>query len=152
MDSIQISKVCNKFCKYFLGCFPCDRLPTDVNWPSCLIANTEPHYSTGEHWIAIFINKEGYADFFCSMGSDPQSQFKKFLDTYSFSWNQNKKQVQNNNSISCGQYCIFFLFVRTYGISLPKFLTLFTSNYEENDEIVTGFVNGKFNISSLIYE
>ena len=55
-------------------------------------------------------------------------------------------------STTCGQYALFFIFCRGYGMSLHTFLSLFTSNVFENDAIVTAFVNGKFNINTKIYD
>lgn len=148
MDSTTLNRLC-KF-KCFLGVFPCDQLPTNVHRPSCLIVNSDRLGEKGEHWMAIFVNKEGYGDFFCSYGSKPNVRFTKFMNEHCYDWNYNAKRIQNTYSTTCGQYALFFLFCRSHGLSLSKFCSLFTKNYAENDEIVTAFVNGKYNLTTKI--
>lgn len=148
MDSLELDKICKH--PSFLGVFPCDALPTFVPYPSCLIANTKPKNDVGEHWIAIFINKEGYGDYFCSYGLSPRHEFVLFLNKHSNSWNFNRKRIQGDLSTTCGQYCAFFIFCRTRGLPMHKFLSLFTRDYDENDAIVTSFINGKFNVDTKI--
>lgn len=150
MDSILLQRLSETVLKCFIGVFPCDMLPTNVPRPSCLIANTQPSNSDGEHWVGIFINKEGYGDFFCSYGLPPASVFANFMTRESIDWNYNRKRIQGDMSTTCGQYVLFFLFCRALGLSLSKFLSLFTRNFDENDAIVTAFVNGKFNVQTKI--
>jgi hypothetical protein len=152
MDSRLLKRLSEKAAGCFLGVFPSDKLPKNVPRPSCLIANTQPSGSSGEHWIAIFINKEGYGDYFCSFGKPPISVFSSFLNHHCTAWNYSNKTIQNYFSTTCGQYALFFLYCRACGLSLSKFLSLFTKNYEENDNIVTAFVNGKFNVNTLLFD
>lgn len=152
MDSLTLVRLCRKdgdLSKIFLGVFPCDKLPS-VSYPACFIANTEPSTSSGEHWVAVFINKEGYGDYFCSYGLPPV--FPNFMDKNCYDWNFNQKRIQGTFSTTCGQYCVFFLFCRAKGLPMYKFMSLFTSNYHENDSIVTAFINGKFNVNTLLYD
>lgn len=151
MDSLTLTRLC-RFSKCFLGTFPSDKLPSSVPYPSCLIVNTMPSWSSGEHWMGIFINKEGYGDVFCSYGSEPKPEFVRFMVLNCCSWNYNRVRVQGYFSTTCGQYAVFFIFCRTHGLAMHKFIELFSSNYEENDAIVTAFINGKFNVSTRIFD
>ena len=155
MDTLTLEKLCRRdsdLSKCFLGVFPSDLLPTDVPRPSCLIANTQPSSNKGEHWVAIFINKEGYGDYFCSYGISPSRFFVDFMDDNTLSWASNEKCIQGNVSTTCGQYAVFFLFCRARGLPMRKFLSLFTSDNGENDSIVTAFINGKFNLSTVVFD
>jgi hypothetical protein len=156
MDSLQLTRLCRRdrcaLSKCFIGVFPKDKLPSDLPRPACLIANTDTSRSSGQHWIAIFINKEGYGDFFCSYGVPPCRLFTRFMDKHSISWNFNRKCIQSHVSTTCGQYCVFFLFCRVEGLSMSKFLKLFTTNQAENDDLVTAFINGKFKLSTKVID
>ena len=152
MDSKTLQRFSERGVNSFIGVFPSDKLPTNVPRPSCLIANTQPSGEPGEHWIAIFINKEGFGDYFCSYGTSPASVFRLFLNRECIAWNFSRKQIQSCYSTTCGQYALFFLFCRARGLPMFKFLSLFTSDRDENDAIVTAFVNGKFDASTKIVD
>jgi hypothetical protein len=98
------------------------------------------------------VNKEGYGDYFCSYGISPAKVFSEYLNRVCVDWNFNVKRVQGEIATTCGQYCVFFLFCRAKGLSLAKFMSLFSSKFSENDEIVTAFVNGKFNVATKIFD
>ena len=153
MDTIELSRLCLKdsmIARSFLGVFACDLLPNKITWPSCLIANTKESTSRGEHWIGIFINKEGYGDYFCSYGQPPSKVFVNFLNAETRDWNYSRKRLQDDRSTTCGQYATFFIHSRANGLPLSKFLTLFTTNKEENDEIVTAYINGFYNVETVV--
>ena len=152
MDSVTLNRLSEHFSNCFIGVFPCDCLPNNVPRPSCLIANTQPKGSKGEHWVSIFINKEGYGDYFCSYGVPPVTVFTAFMNRECQDWNFSVKRIQSDLSTTCGQYALFFIFCRTHGLPMHKFLSLFTKNVAENDAIITAFINGKFNISTKIYD
>lgn len=148
MNSLELANLCTFKC--FLGVFASDQLPTDVPRPSCMIVNTDDSSKSGKHWISIFINKEGYGDFFCSYGRKPLKVFVDFLDKNCFDWNYNSKRIQGDGT-TCGQYAVFFLFCRSKGASLQKFLSLFANDFNDNDILVTTFINAKFNVNTKIF-
>ena len=154
MDSFELLGICNRdtdIGKMFIGVLPSNKLPKVTSRPSCFIANTKPDTHTGEHWIAIFINKEGYGDYFCSFGMPPQQVFAKFMNEHCEKWNYTSKTIQQPYSITCGQYALFFLHARAKGLPMFKILDLFTNNQEENDEIVTAYINGIYDKRTIIY-
>ncbi|KAK3704916.1 hypothetical protein QZH41_005383, partial [Actinostola sp. cb2023] len=57
----------------FLGVFPADRLPTTHRSGTGLIVNTDPSDRPGTHWVAMYWDNEGRAEFFDSYGQTPQS-------------------------------------------------------------------------------
>jgi hypothetical protein len=155
MDSTTLLRLCLRdslISRCFVGVFPCNKLPKKISWPTCLIANTQPSNNDGEHWIAIFINKEGYGDYFCSYGQKPLKVFADFLDKHTQSWYYSQKCLQNELSTTCGQYCLFFLHARANGLSLEKLQTLFTRDKLENDEIVTAYINGLYDANTKLFD
>jgi hypothetical protein len=155
MDTDQLKKIClmDIHLKHImLGVFACNKLPKNTPRPCCLIANTKPSTHEGEHWIAIFINKEGYGDYFCSYGQLPENVFVSFMQDHCIAWNRTTKVLQQSYSATCGQYALFFLHARANGCSLAKFLDLFTNNHQENDEIVTAFINGLYEQDTQVFD
>jgi hypothetical protein len=155
MNSLQLLKICLRDItvkKSFLGVFASNKMPKLLNRPCCFIANTKPETHPGEHWIAIFINKEGYGDYFCSYGQEPVQVFVSFMEKHCVSWNRSTKILQQDISATCGQYALFFLHARANGCSMAKFLRLFTNNHRENDEIVTAFINGLYDQQTTVFD
>ena len=153
MDSDGVLRICRKdpvLRNIFVGVFPCNKIPKVEKLPFCLIANTKPHNHPGEHWVAIFVNKEGYGDFFCSYGLKPDKVFVDFMGKHCVDWNYSQKCLQNIMSTTCGQYAVFFLHARANGLPLKKFMELFTKNQKENDTIVTTFINGLYDENTQI--
>ena len=141
MNSDELENICQFKC--FIGVFASDQLPSNVPRPCCLIVNTDTSGNAGKHWTAIFINKEGYGDFFCSYGRMPLKPFADFLNNNCYDWNYNNKRIQGSD-VTCGHYCVLFLFCRSKGVSLQKFLDLFTLDYPANDKLVKTFIHTKY--------
>ena len=86
-----------------------DELPAHVRYPSLFVLNTKPRNHNGEHWLAIYYDKNGHADFFDSYGHDPAYfQLKTYLQQTSTTYSYNKKCIQGLSSF-CGYYCILYL-------------------------------------------
>ena len=55
-------------------------------------------------------------------------------------------QVQTNNSIICGYFCIGFIDFMLAGKKLTGFTSLFTPyNFEENDDIILSYFKYEWN-------
>ena len=145
MDTYELTKLClaeKEIKKQFAGVFACNQLPSNIDYPCAIIANTKPNTHPGQHWVGIYVNKEGYGDYFCSFGQLPAPVFIKWMDKHCYAWNASAKQIQYYFSTACGHYVVFFLYCRTRGIPMYKILDLFTKNEKENDKIVSAFING----------
>ena len=117
MDTVELLEICKSDIaieKLFLGVFPSNKLPRENLRPCSFIANTKPSTHEGEHWIGIFINKEGLGDYFCSYGQPPLLLFAKYMDKRCEDWNYSTKQLQQPLSQTCGQYALFFLHARAW--------------------------------------
>lgn len=83
-----------------------------------IIFNLDPHYKSGSHWVALFINiKKGKVYFFDSYGIKPHNQIKKFINNVikqgeqlniKFNYEYNQKRHQYGNT-ECGMYSLNFI-------------------------------------------
>ena len=94
------------------------------------------------HWVAIYTGE--FSEFFDPLGKEPK-YYSPAID--SFLSNRNQKQyiysltpMQGMNSISCGQFILYFLYYKCHGHSYSNILDTFTDNAEKNDELVIKFV------------
>ena len=116
-----------------------DELPNKVIYPSCLIINTKPRSHQGEHWLAMYFDKNGHADFFDSYGQHPDKYgLKSFLETTSKDWSYNNKRIQGFSTY-CGHYCLMYLFFRIRDKS-NIFFSIFNNNFLNNDKKVKSFL------------
>ena len=95
----------------FLGVFASDKLP-DINsftFPCSFIANTDPAHLPGTHWVAFYLPSANKSEFYDSYGF-PSSSYGFTFPTTSF----NHVQFQSIHSHTCGEHCIFFLYMRTH--------------------------------------
>ena len=148
MNTSQIVRVLNKH-NSFLGVFPCDKLPTSIkSFPAGLVANTDPFDKPGKHWVAIYVDRNGVADFFDSYGFKPTLKpFLKFLNK--FHWRYSTKRIQGPLSSVCGHYCIYFLTKRFAGESTQEILNHFTSvDTNGNDIAISDWVDSSFDIET----
>lgn len=123
---------------HFKGIFACDKLPMKaVLKPSFYIANTDPSYKPGQHWVAFYFPRNEPAEYFCSLGQPPIKPFKLFLKRNSKFFLYNKRQIQHPSSNLCGLYCCVFIYLRSKNISFTEILNLFNYyNLYENDVII----------------
>ena len=118
----------------FQGVYSSDRLP---NNPRLLVCNTDPSWKAGEHWIAIYVDKNGRGEYFDSFGRRPDKHFERYLNANCSSWTFNKKRLQSSISSFCGFYCVLFVVLRVRGFDLNK---LFKNDTGYNDWLVHLFV------------
>ena len=119
--------------KLYGGVVARDELPIKVTYPSCFIINTRPRTNSGEHWLAVFYDKNGCADFFDSYGHHPSYfNLTTFLEKTSSSWSYNRRRIQVL-STHCGYYCLLYLFFRAR-MKSNKFFSFFSKNSLLNDK------------------
>jgi len=83
-----------------------------------VIFNLDPHYKSGSHWVALFINvNKKTVYYFDSYGDKPPAQIKKFINTVikqssemgeKYKYLENKKRHQFGHS-ECGMYSMYFI-------------------------------------------
>ena len=139
----------------FVGVFPADKLPSinEFKYPMTFIVNSDPSGEPGSHWMAIYINANGYGEFFDSYGKHPSvysDRFSKFLDRSCKTWLYNKKCLQGIFSTTCGHYCLFYILHRARGVSLRVIVDMFTSNTDYNDDTVNIFIKKRYNFDTPV--
>lgn len=147
MDTVELTHILTEdnFTKpNFIGVFAADHVPTNAfKSPMCFIANTDPSWKPGGHWLAIFVDYDGSIEFFDSYGQDPikyHHRIYAFLNQYE-NYKFNQKQLQSSLSSTCGQFCLYFLLWRCRGVKFETILKNFDKNLTMNDFLVTTFIN-----------
>ena len=79
-----------------------------------IVYNLDPHYKSGSHWVANYIDLAGHACYyFDSYGMKPPQQvetFMKWLATQDpmMKLQSNARRLQHSNT-ECGMYCIYMI-------------------------------------------
>ena len=124
----------------YAGVLARDELPDKVKYSSCFIVNTKPRHHSGEHWLAIFYDSKGHADFFDSYGNPPSFfKLESFIERTSKSWSFNKIRIQGYSSF-CGYYSLLYLLERARNTS-HNFFSYLNKNYELNDVKIYNYLN-----------
>lgn len=130
--------------KFFIGVFARDELPeTSGVFPQSLVVNTDPRSQTGTHWVGIYIDENGKADYFDSYGLPPMCiEFLNYLESNAIKgFKYNRITLQCTTCVTCGEYVCAYLILRTAGIKHREFVQLFTTNLENNDKIIKSIFN-----------
>lgn len=149
MNTLQLTAIVDKIAcgTHFLGVLPSDQLPKKPVriLPSFCVVNTHPARLPGEHWIAVYLAREGTACFFDSFGNPPNSprfpiSINNFLDVNDVDVLYSDRRVQDYSSDTCGQHCVFFLYHLARGRDYNHVMKLYTDDYIKNDKMVSLFV------------
>lgn len=141
MDTVELDELLSQdseTARYHIGTYSFDTVPDLPNNSTCIV-NTDNSFGSGEHWC-VYTHFSGRLNFFDSYGNSP-SYFKgmpSVVDDY------NKKRVQSDDTIVCGQWCIYYIFNAARGRSMREILARFTDDFHANDHFVACFVNYEF--------
>ena len=142
MNTIDIVKLLGGLSK-FKGVYPADKIPTPSKLPFGVIVNTDPSTKPGTHWVAIWINRNGYGEYFDSFGLPPLTpQIYEYLEEYTTRWNYNKCAIQSTlpTSIACGYFAVFYILHKIENQPLEYICNYFVKNNEINDKLVIGAI------------
>lgn len=149
MNTVQLTAVLDEIsCNtHFLGVLPCDYLPKAPLriLPSMFVINTHTSQLPGEHWVAIYINKNHVGCFYDSFGNKPDhyrfpTMIKDFLNLNTTSVQYSVRRVQDFSSDTCGQHCVFFRYHMAKGLDYEYVMSLYTDDFIKNDKRVSNFV------------
>lgn len=151
MDTIQIINAMNmkKVTKQiFKGVYASNKLPKQKIKikPACYIINTDPSTKPGTHWVAIYLPKNGKAEYFDSFGYEPKvKSIQKFLKRNSVNFIYNPNQLQSPLSFVCGNYCCEYLLHKCQKKSNKSFFKKYYANDPiKNDDITLKYFNKHF--------
>ena len=126
--------------RLFEGVFPCDLLPHKIDpGRRCIfIINTDKSNRSGEHWVAVYFEGSGRAQYFDSFGLPPLvGDIENFIARNCAMFVYNNRHIQNFLSSCCGLYVVYFTQQKSLGVSFSKLLSIFnTTNLYNNDLIV----------------
>ena len=131
--------------KTYLGAFPACVFPKTKKKRYSWISNTDVHGEKGKHWIGWFVDDDTVC-FFDSFGPSPNDStlpinFRTFANNFKVIQFSGRR-VQRWNSVTCGYFCIHFIYVLSLGLNYSSFLNDYSrSNFEVNDNFVINFVN-----------
>ena len=136
MDSNEIEDIlsCDK---HFMGCYAYNQLPSIQSpFPKSLIINTAHSDTTGEHWVALVLQKKK-CFYFDSYGLPVINQdILHFLHKYK-KVTYTDVCIQTTFSDYCGKFCIAFIKNVDSRHSYDRFIDQFDCvNLYKNDSIV----------------
>ena len=124
-----------------IGVLASDELKSVTYQHFCIIVNSDPSNLPGQHWVCL-LKRSKTIEFFDSFGKDIRfygRNFEKFVQMHGGKVKYNFTQLQSNQSLLCGQYCLFFLIYRNLNVSFYNILNCFSQDFDANDTIVSTF-------------
>lgn len=124
--------------KTFMGVYAKDRLPMISFYPCSFVFNTDPSSKPGQHWLAIYFNKDHSCEVFDSYGNPPEFyQLNQYLNKWAKHYEYNNTRLQEWGSSMCGYYCIFFILLKNRFFSLNEVVDMFSKHdFGINDYLV----------------
>jgi hypothetical protein len=125
----------------FGGVLAIDELPLRPDHKAYIV-NLDTSSEPGSHWVAIYFDPRGCAEYFDSFSLPPPSPIENFITSNSYSFKCNGQQLQNVRTAVCGQYCTYFIIKRCSGKSMLQLLHPFSSvRLMYNDRFVFKYIN-----------
>lgn len=149
MDSYQLRYCLTRSVEGYTAVCAIDQLKYIRSESFSIIVNNEPSTSPGMHWIAL--HKPQHAnvvEFFDSFALPTKFYGKEiqcFLQKNGTYVETSTAQYQSDLSNVCGNFCLYFLVLRSKGVSFTNVLSSFSlTNLKHNDELVTHFVSKNY--------
>ena len=139
----------------YLGCFMNSYIPPHVfssDENVCIIVNTTYDSNIFGHWILLYKYK-GVLYYFDSFSMAPQyyggAIFQIFSQYHGVKTHAVSSQLQSNESVVCGGYCIYFAKKLSVGYSLKHIMRVFTKRRHCNDLFIKRFI---FNLTMCVFK
>ncbi len=94
-----------------------------------MVFNLDPHYKSGSHWVALYINmkdiKKPFISYFDSYGYKTPPMIARFMRAFTLQNREcqlgfNARRFQYSNT-ECGMYSMYFIICMIYGIPFKNF-------------------------------
>jgi len=142
MNSLELKQIISKdklLSKTFIGIFAADQLNFNVSQkPSCLIINTDPSEKPGEHWVAIYFDARGNAEYFDSFGKQPATEFVAFMKKHGDQIRVHRKRLQSDDTYVCRVRNVMNMFDK------------FSKNVLNNDRQICRFMYSHFRVKQKV--
>ena len=117
----------------WLGLFARDKLTdlTQLKRYVVVVFNTDPHVKPGQHWLAIYRSCNWHLECFDSFGMPPFYYKLSTLFVYFYI------SLQSFSSALCGNYAIYFIFLRSRNVLFNKIILFLKSRSNSNLHLTT---------------
>lgn len=136
MNTGQLERIFMKIGGEFQGVFTNNNFRLENR--GYYVVNTVSDPKVMGHWVLFFIDEGNQVNFIDSFAKHPSTYggniFKicnKFNAKYVV-----KNQLQSNDSLLCGLYCVYFIFYLNKKFKMERILSHFSCNYKKNDRMV----------------
>lgn len=128
LDISRVLKNDKETKKIFNGVYAADTLPKQASKNSAFIVNTDTKDKPGAHWVAIYFDSFGNAEYFDSYAMPPiVGTHEEFIKKNSKNCVYNSKTLQSLTSSVCGHYCVLYVGAKARNITLKKFVHCFNA-------------------------
>lgn len=159
MNNKEISRIVQsdpRARRIFRGVYPRDQLPPSTTPNSAYIINTDHSRGPGEHWVCVWFDSQGGAEYFDSFGLPPTlNAIQRFISDNSIkSLKYNQRLCQSLVSSACGLYIIYYVLMKSRGASLRRLQQPFQPyNLRGNDNKVRTLVSNLLSApQAMIYK
>ena len=142
LTSKYLEELGQKYCKNFLGVFPCNLHPNiEKSVIFSVIFNESKHDETGTHFVCVYAKKNDIF-YFDSLGLKCENKYiLKFLEKSQRNIIDVNKQIQSFDSIFCGYFCLSYILFMCLNKNLSSYFNMFNmENLKINDKIVTELI------------
>jgi len=121
LSNFQIINKCQKLkIKHFKGVFMRNELNMAASKNECFILNLDHSRNNGTHWTCVFI-ENGVCYYFDSFGFSPPIEVEEYLRKFDKQY-YNSFEIQKENQVICGHFCIYMLIKLNDGINFYEIL------------------------------
>lgn len=109
--------------RVFRGVFPRDKLPEHAKGVGAYIINTDHSRGSGEHWVCVWFDGQGEAEYFDSFGLPPTLKpVLSFIErnTVTGLVKYNQRLLQSLLSSACGLYVVYYVLMKSRGARLSR--------------------------------